>query len=211
MTSKKRLPLFLILFFLANSTVSAAEFRAGKDYEELNFPQPVETGKKIEVREFFWYGCPACYSLEPVLNHWLKNKPANITFIRSPSIANPRWQFHARMYFALNTMGKVNKMHGRIFNAIHIDKKKLNSVEGVAKLLAAHGIKSEDFSRAYNSFGVRLKLKRAEQAGLKYEIHGVPTIIVDGKYRTSPSKAGGEERMMRVINFLARKAAKERR
>jgi len=108
-------------------------------------------------------------------------------------------------------MGKVNKMHGRIFKAIHVDKKKLNTVEGVTRLLATHGIKREDFLRAYNSFGVRLKLKRAEQAGLKYEIHGVPTIIVDGKYRTSPSRAGGEERMMRVINFLARKAAKERR
>ena len=201
--------LFLFLFVI--STASAAEFRVGKDYEELNFPQPVETGKKIEVREFFWYGCPHCYSLEPVLNHWLKNKPANITFIRSPSIANPRWEFHARVYYALDAVGKVNKMHARFFKAIHIDKKKLNTVKSVTTLLAKHGIKKDDFSRAYNSFGVRLKLKRAEQAGLNYEIHGVPTIIVDGKYRTSPSKAGGEERMIKVIHFLTRKAAKERR
>lgn len=203
--------LLAILFFVVSTTVSAAEFRPGKDYEELNFPQPVDTGKKIEVREFFWYGCPHCYAFEPVLNHWLKNKPSNVSFVHTPSIANPRWEFQARVYFALEAMNKVKIMHTKMFRAIHVDKKKLNTMESVTTFLTSHGVSKEEFTRAFNSFGVRLKLKRAGQAGLKYEIHGVPTIIVDGKYRTSPSMAGGEERTIKVINFLVRKAARERR
>ncbi|MEE8387460.1 MAG: thiol:disulfide interchange protein DsbA/DsbL [Acidiferrobacterales bacterium] len=206
-----KLPSFLILFLFVISTAAAADFRAGKDYEELNFPQPVETGKKIEVREFFWYGCPGCYALEPVLNHWIKNRPSNVRFIHSPSIANPSWEFHARVHFSLEVLGKESKLRKPIFNAIHKDKQRLNSVESVINLLAKHGIKRDEFLRAYNSFGVRLKLKRAVQSGMKYEIHGVPTIIVDGKYRTGPRKAGGEERMIEVMNFLIKKAAKERR
>lgn len=200
-----------ILLLGVISTASATGFRAGQDYDELNFPQPVTTGNKIEVREFFWYGCPHCYALEPVLNHWIKNKPSNVTFIHSPSIANPSWEFHARVYFSLEAMGVADKMHKPIFSAIHKDKNKLNTVESVTNLLAKHGINRDEFLRAYNSFGVRLKLKRAGQSGLKYEIHGVPTIIVDGKYRTSPSKAGGEERMIEVMNYLIKKAAKARR
>jgi len=199
------------LFFCVVSSAYASEFRPGKEYEELSFPQPVSTGKKIEVQEFFWYGCPHCYALEPVLNHWIKNKPSNVTFIHSPSIANPAWEFHARVYFSLDALGKANKLHKPIFSAMHKDKNRLNTVESVIKLVAKHGINREDFLRVYNSFGVRLKLKRAGQNGVKYEIHGVPTIIVDGKYRTSPHKAGGEERMIKVLNFLIKKAAKERR
>lgn len=206
-----KVPSFLILFVFVISTASASGFRAGKDYEELNFPQPVGTGKKIEVREFFWYGCPHCYALEPVLNHWIKNRPSHVRFIHSPSVANPSWEFLARVYFSLQALGKAGKMHKPIFRAIHNDKVKLNTVESVIKLLAKHGIKRNDFLRVYNSFGVRLKLKRAAQSGMNYEIHGVPTIIVDGKYRTSPQKAGGEERMIEVMNFLIKKAAKERR
>ncbi len=202
---------FLVLLLFVFSTASAVDFRAGKDYEELNFPQPVDTGKKIEVREFFWYGCPGCYALEPVLNHWIKNRPSNVKFIHSPSVANPSWEFHARVHFSLEALGKAKKMRNFIFNAIHRDRKSLNTVESVTKLLAKHGIKRDEFLRAYNSFGVRLKLKRAGRSGMKYEIHGVPTIVVDGKYRTGPRKAGGNERMIEVVNFLIRKSAKERR
>lgn len=199
------------LFFCLVSSTFASEFRSGKEYEELNFPQPVVTGNKIEVREFFWYGCPGCYALEPVLNHWIKNRPSNVAFIHSPSTLNPPWEFHARVHFSLEALGKANKMRKPIFNAIHKDRKRLNTVESVIKLIEKYGIKRDEFLRAYNSFGVRLKLKRATQNGMKYEIHGVPTIIVDGKYRTGPRKAGGEERMIKVVNYLVKKAAKERR
>lgn len=211
MRMKGRVLSLWILFLFVISIASASGFRAGKDYEELNFPQPVETGKKIEVREFFWYGCPGCYALEPILNHWIKNKPSNVIFIHTPSIANPSWEFHARVHFSLEALGKAGKMRKSIFNTIHKDKKRLNTVESVIKLISKHGIKRDKFLRAYNSFGVRLNLKRAGQNGMKYEVHGVPTIIVDGKYRTGPRKAGGEERMIKVINFLIKKAAKERR
>ncbi|MFV1997068.1 MAG: thiol:disulfide interchange protein DsbA/DsbL [Acidiferrobacterales bacterium] len=200
-----------ILVFGIISTASASEFRAGQDYDELSFPQPVTTGKNIEVQEFFWYGCPHCYSFEPVLNNWIKNKPSNVTFIHSPSIANPSWEFHARLHFSLEAMGVANKMRQPVFNAIHKDRKRLDTVEGATVLLAKHGINRDEFLRAYNSFGVRLKLKRAGQNAMKYEIYGVPTVVVDGKYRTSPSKARGEERMIEVMNFLIKKAANERR
>lgn len=134
-----------------------------------------------------------------------------MTFIHSPSIANPSWKFHARVYFSLEAIGAAKKMHKPFFTAIHKNKKKLNTLEAVSNLLSKHGVKRDDFMRAYNSFGVRLKLKRAGQSGINYEIHGVPTIIVDGKYRTSPHKAGSEERMIKVVNYLVKKSAKQRR
>jgi thiol:disulfide interchange protein DsbA len=209
---RKLTALFIwFLFIGAVAMASAAEFRLGKEYEELSFPQAVETGKKIEVREFFWYGCPHCYALEPVLNHWLKTKPANAAFILSPSIANPAWEFHARLYFTLEALGKAKKLRQSVFSAIHEEKQKLNSIDDVISFVSQHGIKRQDFLKAYNSFGVRLKLKRAAGQGANYDIHSVPMIIVDGKYRTSVHKAGGEERLMKVIEFLIKKSAKERR
>lgn len=205
--------LWRVLPFLFVMTAAYADnYQQGREYEELVFAQPVETGKKIEIREFFWYGCPACYALEPSLIQWLKhNKPINASFIRTPSIVNPHWQFHARIFYTLDSMKLVDKLHGKIFNAIHRDKKKLDNLDSVLDFIDKHGVDKNHFLKTYKSFGVRLKLKRAGQFDSNYDIHGVPTLVIDGKYRTSASKAGGAERLMKVMEFLINKAARERK
>ncbi len=199
-------------FLFVMTSVYADNYQPGREYEKLVFAQPVETGKKIEIREFFWYGCPACYSLESSLIQWLKHKkPKNAAFIRTPSIVNSSWQFHARVFYTLDSMKLVDKLHSKIFHAIHRDKRKLNNLDSVLDFISKHGVDKNNFIKTFKSFGVRLKLKRAGQFDSNYDIHGVPTLVIDGKYRTSASKAGSAERLMKVMEFLINKAARERK
>ena len=200
---------FLLLVALASS-VQAAKFVPGKDYDELAFPQAVETGNKIEVREFFWYGCPHCYAIEPSLSHWLKSLPKGAAFVRTPGTYQP-WQFLGRVYYSIEALGLVAKLHKPMFDAIHRDKRKLNSLDEVIAFVGEHGVKKQDFLKAYNSFGVRLKMKRAIQVNADFDVRSVPNFVVDGKYRTSASMAGSEERAMQVLDYLIGKAAAERK
>ncbi len=201
----------LMLAVFAVSPVSqGASFKLGKDYEELAFPQTVETGNKVEVREFFWYGCPHCYAIEPSLTHWLKSLPKNARFIRTPGTYRP-WQFLGRVYYTIEAIDLVEKLHKPFFEAIHKDRRKLNNLDQVIKFVGEQGVPRAKFVKAYNSFGVRLKMKRAVQLNASYDVRSVPNFVVDGKYRTSGSLAGSEARAMEVLNFLIKKAARERK
>jgi thiol:disulfide interchange protein DsbA len=204
-----RIAAFLLVAGLA-SNVQAETFRSGKDYEQLAFPQAVETGSQVEVREFFWYGCPHCYAIEPSLSHWLKSLPKNASFVRTPGTYQP-WQFLGRVYYSIESLGLVDKLHKPIFDAIHRDKRRLNSLDEVTAVVEAHGVKKADFIKAYNSFGVRLKMKRAIQINTDFDVRSVPNFVVDGKYRTSASLAGSDERTMQVLDYLIKKAASERK
>jgi thiol:disulfide interchange protein DsbA len=200
---------FLLLVALASSA-HAEKFLPGKDYEELTFPQTVETGNQIEVREFFWYGCPHCYAIEPSLSHWLKTLPKNATFVRTPGTYRP-WQFLGQVYYTIETLGLVDKLHKPIFDAIHRDRRKLNSLDAVIAFVGEQGVKKQDFLKAYKSFGVRLKMKRAIQINADFDVRSVPNFVVDGKYRTSASLAGSEERVIKVLDYLIKKATAERK
>lgn len=179
-------------------------------YREIPFAQPVETGDKIEVREFFWYGCPHCYHLEPALKSWLKRMPANVQFVRTPGVAQS-WLVHAQAYYAFESLGVVDKVHEPFFSAVQTDRGAYNTPEAIAKFVAKHGVDAKKFQDAYASFAVRLKLERAKRQNLEFGVQSVPTIAVDGKYLTSSSMAGGEEAVMKVVDFLIEKAAKERK
>jgi protein dithiol oxidoreductase (disulfide-forming) len=187
-----------------------AGFEEGKHYYEVSFNQPVETGDKIEVREFFWYGCPHCYDLEPVLTRWLKRLPANAGFVRTPGVA-PRWLIHAQAYYALDSLGAAEKLHAAFFDAMHKQKRKLPDEAALMQFVAEHGVDSKQFQQAFNSFGVRLKLERAKRLNQDLGIASVPSFVVDGKYLTSPSMAGGEREVLEVMSYLIQKAARERR
>jgi len=195
---------------------SAAEtFVSGQDYYEAPFAQSVETGSKIEVREFFWYGCPHCYDLEPYIERWLKTKPANAVFVRTPGMYD-RWVVHARAYYALESINAVDKVHRAFFDAIHRDKRSLNDEASITNFVASLGVDREKFRTAWNSFGVRTKLQRARQLMQELGIQGVPTFVVDGRYITAPSlmgvgKGDPETRSLQVVDFLVAKAAKERK
>jgi thiol:disulfide interchange protein DsbA len=202
-------PLFLCAL-LWPPAGGAVEFTAGVHYQELPFPQPVETGDKIEVREFFWYGCQHCYRLEPALNSYLKKLPRNAKFVRTPGVS-PDWLIHAQAYYAFESLGAVPRLHGPFFEAWHAQKRKLSDEKSIADFVAEHGVDRNKFLQAFRSFGVRLKVEKAKQLNFDFVVHAVPQLAVDGKYSTNPVMAGGEAEAMKVVDFLIQKAAGERR
>jgi thiol:disulfide interchange protein DsbA len=171
-------------------------------YEKLSPPQPTEGNGKIEVIEFFWYGCPHCYRLEPSLNAWLKNKPADVVFKRVHAIPNEAWGRHAYIYYTLEAMGLLDKYHEKVFDAIHKDQKNLLNRKIRDEWLQQNGIDPQKFSEVEQSFGVNSKVKRAAQMTQEYKVDGVPRIIVDGKYYTGPEFAGGEDKIMGAVDQM---------
>ena len=200
-------PALLVLLLLPFS--GQAQFLEGVEYTRGN-PQPVETGSKIEVREFLWYGWPHCFSLEPSLEKWFKTLPKNAQFVRTPAVFNETWAVHARAYYAFEALGITAKMHYPLFHALHAEKRPLNNADSLAAFVAEKGGNRTAFLDAYNSFGMQASLNRALQAARAYNIESVPTLIVDGKYMTNANVAGGYDKVPKVLDFLIKKAAAER-
>lgn len=201
------LALVLVLAILPFAPVQALQ--KGRDYVALPKPQPVETGNKIEVREFFWYGCPHCYALEPALAKWLKQKPANVEFIRTPATA-PNWLLHAQAYYAFASLGATERTHAALFRAIHQENRRLNSEDALADFAKQQGIDPAKFREAFSSFGVRMNVEKAKRVNEAYEVTSVPMLAVDGKYLTSASMVGSEEGLIPALDQLVQQAAKER-
>jgi thiol:disulfide interchange protein DsbA len=185
-------------------------FDEGIDYQRVAPAQPVETGDKIEVLELFWYGCPHCFHLEPVLEVWLKKLPKNVAFRRMPAVLGDTWLPHTRAYYTAEVLGVLDRINEPLFQAIHVDKKPLLDEASLADFFVSQGVSREDFTRTFHSFTVESKVRRAVAMTRRYGIDGVPAMIVDGKYRTGGSLAGGQDKMMQVVDFLIGKAAEER-
>jgi len=200
----------LIVLLMLLPGVVHAGFEEGRHYMVMPFPSAVETGNKIEVREFFWYGCPHCYVLEPGLSQWVKKIPANAQFVRTPGTA-PRWLIHGQAFYTFEALGALNKLHGAFFKAMHDQPGGFNDEDSIAKFASAQGVDAKKFRESFNSFGVRLNLEKAKQLNQDLNISSVPTIVVDGKYLTSATMAGGEAAMLKLLDDLISKAAKERR
>jgi thiol:disulfide interchange protein DsbA len=211
-----------LAFALAVSTISFAEetqtAAPAQIYEVISPAHPaLADPSKIEVVEFFWYGCPHCYRFEPSIKAWLKTKPANVVFIRQPAVFNAHWGAHAKAFFTAEALGVLDKVHDDLYDAIQNKHETLESEEDLAKFFAAHGVKEEDFHKAYKSFAVDAKMRQAESKGhpsaLSYGIDGTPSLIVNGKYRIGATKAKSFDRMIETLNLLvkqesASKAAK---
>lgn len=189
--------------------LARAGFEEGRHYMALPFPAPVETGDKIEVREFFWYGCPHCYVLEPVLKRWLKKLPKHAQFVRTPGTA-PRWMIHGQAFYTFEALGALDKLHEPFFKAMSDKPAAYGEEKAIAGFATAHGVDRRKFSEAFNSFGVRLKLEKAKQLNQDLNISSVPAVVVDGKYLTTVAMAGGEAQMLKLLDELIAKAAKER-
>lgn len=187
---------FLALFCLAGLV------RAEGGYETLSPAQAVQNPDKVEVIEFFWYGCPHCYSLEPSLAAWLKTKPANVEFIRQPAVFSDLWGKHAKAFFTAEALGVSEKVHADFFDAIQNKKQKLTSEDELAKFFAAHGVKDADFRAAYSSFLVDAKMRQAETMAARYGITGVPALVVNGKYRVTATTAKSQENMIAITDQL---------
>lgn len=208
-----RILISLTIVTLLASTAYAKSndpFVEGIHYYNLSNPQPVETGDKIEVKELFWYRCPHCFYLEPNINSWLKTKPANSELVRQPAILRQDWVIHGRVYYTLEALGEVERMHSKVFEAIHEKKIPLTNIDQVKDLASSNEIDAATWMDAWDSFAVNTRLQQAAVSANKYEITGVPAIIVDGKYRASAQSAGGQDELMKLTNFLIQKATNER-
>jgi thiol:disulfide interchange protein DsbA len=188
----------------AAAALLTLSFAAGaqQPFERLTPPQPTEGGGKIEVIEFFWYGCPHCYRLEPSLNAWLKSKPADVVFKRVHALPSPQWAPHAKIYYTLETMGLVDQLHDKVFDAIHREQKNLTNEKVLDQWLAANGVDPVKYHDVEKSFTVDAKMKRANQQTVAYKVDGVPRVFVDGKYYTGPEEAGGELRIMAAVDQM---------
>jgi protein dithiol oxidoreductase (disulfide-forming) len=201
--------LLVLLLLLVNSAViQAAGYSEGVEYKKLAIPQATDTGDKIEVQEFFWYGCPHCYHFEPYINAWKKTKPANVEFVRVPAIFRPDWEIQARAYYALSNMGIIEDLHGKIFAAIHKDKIQLNRKETLTDFLVKNGVDREKFEEEYSSFAVDSMVRKAKKKIKDYQIEGVPSISVNGKYLTSGSMSGSYDNLIKILDYLVKQETK---
>jgi thiol:disulfide interchange protein DsbA len=198
----------LVAASLFGITAQAAEpIEAGKQYVELSSAVPVSVPGKIEVVEMFWYGCPHCYAFEPTINPWVAKLPADVHFIRIPAMFGGPWDAHGQLFITLDTMGVEAKVHTAVFDAIQKEHKKLVTPEDMADFVATQGVDKTKFLETFNSFAVKGKIVQYKELAKKYEISGVPTMIVNGKYRFDLGTAGGPEQALAVADQLI---AKER-
>ena len=181
---------------------------AQQTYGTLTPPQPTDSPGKIEVVEFFWYGCPHCYALEPSVNAWLKTKPADVVFKRVPAAPNPGWAQMANIYYTLEAMGLLEQNHSKVFDAIHKDGKNLMNDKIRNEWLVKNNIDPAKFEAVSKSFSVDSKVKRAVQLTSAYKVDGVPRIFVNGKYYAAP-EFSGEDKMFPVVDQLIAMARKE--
>jgi protein dithiol oxidoreductase (disulfide-forming) len=188
-----------------------AALTAGKDYVALSQPLPVDSGEKIEVAEYFWYKCPHCFDLEPAMERWVKALPKDVEFRRQPTIFSRSWAQGARLYYALESLGELPRLHSKVFQAIHSDHVDLDNESVLLEWIGKQGVDGKKFSDTLNSFAVQSKVKRAEQLSRDSKISGVPAVIVDGKYMTSASVTGSVDSMFSALDQLIQKARSERK
>lgn len=204
-----------LLGWLAVAAVSttlavAAEPQPGRDYVAINPAQPTRTPGKIEVLEFFSYGCNHCKNLQPILAAWAAKLPADASLRRVPvSFSRAPWARLARIYYALEVTGEVEKYDGAVFKALHEENANFNSDEAVVSWAAGKGIDGRKFADALASFGVQSMVPRGDQEAAAYKIEGVPTLIVDGRWLVVND--GNYPRMLAVADALIEKARKEKR
>lgn len=190
------------LGLVATSPARAESLAEGIDYVTLAAPQATSAPDKIEVVELFWYGCPHCHQFEPMLHNWNQALPDDVVFVRMPAVLSPRWELHARAYYAAEMLGVLDKTHEALFAAIHDKKQKFETEDALATFFTAQGVDEKKFRDAMKSFGVASKLNRARQMTQRYGINGVPVLIINGKYRTSASEAGSHAAMLKVTDQL---------
>ena len=172
---------------LALAAGAASAQGTGKDFQPINPPQPTSSGNKVEVIEFFSYACPHCHSLQPSLSAWLKRKPSDVEFRRIPAVFQDSWIPFAQLYYTLEAMELVDKLHHDVFTAIHSQKVKLQEPKALFDWAASKGVDRQKFMDTYNSFSVRSLTQRAADTTRRYNVPFTPALVVDGRYLTGPS------------------------
>ncbi|WP_374588371.1 thiol:disulfide interchange protein DsbA/DsbL [Ideonella dechloratans] len=180
----------------------------GKDFQRVSPPVPMAPTGKVEVVEFFWYGCPHCNALEPSLEAWVKRLPSNVHFERVAATFSPMHSYHARIYYALELMGKVEAFHTKVFAAIHVQHQRLDKDADVAAFFTAQGLDGQKVLQTMKSFTVEGKLRQAKALAQGYKIDGVPTLGIQGRFTTSAAITGSEPRLYATADMLIAQVAK---
>ncbi len=176
----------------------------GVHYLSIGTPAPTEAPPgKVEVLEFFWYNCPHCNAFEPELAAWLKRMPKHVAFRRVPVAFNASFVPQQRLYFSLEALGLVEKLHGRVFDAIHNQKNKLDDGQAITAWVVQNGVDQAKFLAAYNSFSVETKTKKSVQLQEAYKVEGVPALGIAGQFYTDAGLAGGMTRALQIVEMLA--------
>jgi protein dithiol oxidoreductase (disulfide-forming) len=212
-----RLLLASVTLMACSAGVFAAEPKNGIDYITLDTPR-VDAGKKIEVVEFFSYSCPHCNALEPLMAQWVKQQGDKIAFRRVHLMFGGPKDPQAYAYATLETMGKLDVVHDKIFHAIHAERVRLNKDDALADFVAKNGVDKAKYQEMFNSFGVQTKIKRNAQLAASYKIDSAPSIVIDGRFVTSPTLAGrpgqpeqqSQQATLQVMDALVAKAQKEK-
>ena len=204
-----------LLMLLVVSSSYAAEAmpvpKAGTEYLPTAQAIPTDNPSKIEITELFWYGCPHCYHLEPTLEAWVKKLPKDVEFKRIPGIARPEWVPMAKAYYTLEALSLTEKLHTALFDAIH-KQKALNPTDEAAAIMwitKQSGLDKKKVEDTYKSFSVTTKVSRAYQVFQASGATGVPSLIVEGRYITSSTLAGGNEEALKVTDYLIEKVRAE--
>jgi thiol:disulfide interchange protein DsbA len=184
---------------------------AGTNYKVLSPAQPTDAPPgKVEVIEVFWYGCPHCYALDPYIESWLKNKAPYIQFVRVPVMWGEVHRAHARLFYTLQALGKLDELHTKVFDQIHQQRNPLfvpgddkATLQQQLSFAKANGISESDFLSAYNSFGVQTNLQKADDLTRRDRIDGVPTMVINGRYASDVGMAGNQDNLIQLTNDLA--------
>jgi thiol:disulfide interchange protein DsbA len=188
----------------AEAALAAAGYRNGVHYLRLSPTQPTSSSPdQVEVAEFFAYSCPHCYNLEPYLQQWLTTKPDYVNFIRVPVVWNELARLHGRAFYAAGVLGKTEEIHTPFFREVHVSGNLLQTEDALVAFFARFGVDEPALKGALASFSVHTNVQRADELTRRYRVDGTPTVVVNGKYVTSASKAGGHEQLIKLVETLA--------
>ena len=204
------------------ATPAEPNFTPGKQFDTVPSPVTPDNPKQVTVQEFFWYGCPHCFRADPEIEQWASSKPADVVFERIPdTLGRPIGEVHARAFYIAKTLGILDKMHSKLFAAIHVQQMPLDSLDSLREFfVGTGGVTAKQFDDASSSFVVDTELRRSQSLAQRYAILSVPTFIVGGKYRTDGGMAGSDhpgqseeasfKEALQVVDFLVQKVRKER-
>lgn len=198
---------FAVLTLLCATSAFAGHVAGEEDYTMVKPPQPTSSGNKIEVLEFFFYGCSHCFKLHELLSEWEKKMPKDVELVLVPAVFNPSWEPMARTYYALESLGQKKQLHDELYKAWHMNNIDLGDEAKVTDFVVQHGVDRKKFSDAYNAFAMQGKISRSKQLATTYAIRGTPTVFVDGKYQIAALQPADA---IKVLNTLIEKARKER-
>jgi thiol:disulfide interchange protein DsbA len=217
MNLKQKLRALLGALLICTCGVATAQTNLkGSDYQRISPPRPVATGERIEIIEFFYYGCPICYEFQPHLSRWLVQGPDYISIRRVPTLPSEGsdglegWVRFARLHYTLEALGQIGRLHWPIYDNFHFDGVQLNDEKVMVEWVSKNGIDREKFLAVYRSPEIQAKLDEVRKLMVTYDVRSVPTMVVDGKYLSTARMAGGTRQLIQVVDNLTRLARKER-